>query len=272
MSVKWYLRNGLILDETYPQHGDIIINKNKQSAKVEIRENCNRCGGTGYYKYVSMGRNVKGICYKCLGQKYFYKNISIYTQSKLEKLNIAQEKRDTGKQKEFFKLQTQKQKDLYQNIKPHLSLFKKIFKLLEWEQHDLVCVVRSEKLLETMYYKIHQEGKFTEKQLNFLKKLSEDRETEIKKQKQAIYIGKKGDKIEEEVTVVFNTSVPTNYGIIYITNMENKDGVVFVVKSSSFSAKKDDKFILKGTIKAHEEYKGIKQNILIRCKQIKEEK
>lgn len=111
-------------------------------------------------------------------------------------------------------------------------------------------------------------------------------EYEAKKQAEAMnkkpseYIGKIGDKIAVELTLKKRITYETNYTYYgetqYIYIFEDAAGNEYKWKSAKFLEKivndvciavnEGDTITLKGSIKAHEEYKGTKQTVLTRCK------
>ena len=89
------------------------------------------------------------------------------------------------------------------------------------------------------------------------------------------YVGAVGDKIEVRATFTRCHCYDTHFGYRTITHFINiftdESGNVFVWNSTAFfDAGIGDQVILKGTIKGHSEYEGIKQTELQRCKVTKE--
>lgn len=84
------------------------------------------------------------------------------------------------------------------------------------------------------------------------------------------YVGEIGDKIEVEVTLSFYTGWESNFGynnVTYLYTFKDEQGNVYTWKTGSYLNKdKGSKLTLKGTIKDHSEYKGVKQTVLTRCK------
>ena len=105
-----------------------------------------------------------------------------------------------------------------------------------------------------------------------------DREVEkIQRQKKEVadstseWVGSVGDRINIEASVKLLTSWDTEFGYTYLYKFTDKYGNVFTWKTGKWlgdedEIKEDQKISLKGTIKAHNEYKGIKQTELTRCK------
>ena len=89
------------------------------------------------------------------------------------------------------------------------------------------------------------------------------------------YVGKIGDKIEVKARLTRCHSYDSTFNHHTVTTFINiftdEAGNVYVWKSTAyFDAGLDDQVILKGTVKDHSEYNGIKQTILTRCKVTKE--
>ena len=89
------------------------------------------------------------------------------------------------------------------------------------------------------------------------------------------YVGNIGDKIEVKAKLTKCHSYDSTFNYHTVTTFINiftdEAGNVYVWKSTAyFDAGLDEPVILKGTIKDHSEYNGIKQTILTRCKVTKE--
>ena len=87
------------------------------------------------------------------------------------------------------------------------------------------------------------------------------------------YVGNVGDRIEVPVTIksAYNFEVAsysrwgrTETHTIY--TMLDKDGNVYVWKTSGWLGQEGEDVVIKGTVKEHSEYKGVKQTVLTRCK------
>ena len=84
------------------------------------------------------------------------------------------------------------------------------------------------------------------------------------------YVGEIGERIEEVLTVTKAFTFDGYYGTSTMHIMENADGNVFVWTTASKSFPEGKVMTLRGTIKDHREYKGTKQTILTRCKEVTE--
>ena len=79
------------------------------------------------------------------------------------------------------------------------------------------------------------------------------------------YVGQIGERIEEEITVIKNVKIENKFAITTIHIMENEDGNIFVWKTSSKNWPEGSRKKIRGTVKEHELYKGVRQTHLTRC-------
>lgn len=86
-----------------------------------------------------------------------------------------------------------------------------------------------------------------------------------KTRKDSTYIGSVGDKVEAEIKDwKCLTSWDTMYGTTYLYEFITNDGNIIIWKTSKYLD--DDIKGIKGTVKAHAEFRSIKQTELTRCK------
>lgn len=77
------------------------------------------------------------------------------------------------------------------------------------------------------------------------------------------------DKVDLKVKLIRRGSYDTKYGTTYVYTFEDAQGHQLIWKTGNWLEQDSgDQVTLKGTIKAHSEYKGIKQTELTRCKVI----
>ena len=107
--------------------------------------------------------------------------------------------------------------------------------------------------------------------------VSEAQEAIKEPEPESNYVGSVGDRIEIRATLKrsisyeINTDWMTQHKMIYIFTDESGNQLTWNTTAYA-DADDGDHVILKGTIKAHKEYKGIKQTELQRCKVTKEVK
>lgn len=84
------------------------------------------------------------------------------------------------------------------------------------------------------------------------------------------YFGNVGEKFANiTVELVFSTFFDSQYGTVWIQTMRDENNHMFVYKGKYLGFNKGDWFKLSGTIKSHQEYKGVKQTIIQRPKTTK---
>jgi hypothetical protein len=81
----------------------------------------------------------------------------------------------------------------------------------------------------------------------------------------SVYVGEIGGKFEGELTVYKVVTCETAYGESFLHLMQDAVGNQFTWFSSSNNLEIGP-VVLKGSIKDHKEYKGVKQTVLTRCK------
>lgn len=100
--------------------------------------------------------------------------------------------------------------------------------------------------------------------------LSESIKKEIKKEIKSEHVGNVGDKITVEVILTKVSYFDSFYGMMAFYIFTDTDGNVFVWKTANdIKYEIGDKFTIKGTVKEHSEYRGVKQTILTRVKTVK---
>lgn len=101
-----------------------------------------------------------------------------------------------------------------------------------------------------------------EKEIKWAKRQKENANSE--------WIGKEGERIEVEVKEAKTlTSYETQFGDVYIYQFKTIDGNVIIWKTSKWFKWFDEDFKfsrIKGTVKAHGEFRNVKQTELTRCK------
>lgn len=79
------------------------------------------------------------------------------------------------------------------------------------------------------------------------------------------FVGKIGDRIEVEVTVIKALKLENDFGGSVMHLMEDNNRNVFVWITSAKSWTEGSVKHIRGTVKDHRVYKGVKQNVLTRC-------
>lgn len=199
---------------------------NEDRTTVQVTTYCGRCGGTGRYGW-------QGVCWACNGRNSkITKQIPVKKYAQQEK--AAKNRRDKA---------AKRRQEYAKN--------------------------RQERLLEGQRDWCEKNGygriTFDEK-----KQLQNEYWEKINRSK--VHIGKVGMKIDLEVTFQRTVGFETAYGYMHIHKFHDEAENVLVWKTSCGIAqvgklpKKGDKMRLRGTIKAHNEYRQCKQTVMTRCK------
>jgi hypothetical protein len=123
-----------------------------------------------------------------------------------------------------------------------------------------------ENTIRDIVVKLIRYGSISEAQIGLIKKLLaqiEERAVRIAERIAANaaskHFGEIGKRIELDLVVEFVKHFDSVFGMITLTTMKDVDGNVFVHKGSGMGLSKGDSVSIKATIKAHNDYNGIKQ-------------
>lgn len=97
-----------------------------------------------------------------------------------------------------------------------------------------------------------------------------ERKAKAEKTANSKHVGEVGERVTVEVeSTEIVTSWETDYGMVHLVRFIGNDGNVFMWRASSLNALPDDFAeikTIKGTVKSHDEFRGVKQTFLSRCK------
>lgn len=102
--------------------------------------------------------------------------------------------------------------------------------------------------------------------LDWRNTISETLKAKLPQKPASEHIGQVGDKVDIEVTHTRTGYYDTQFGTTWVHNFQDAAGNILIWKTSACSGFEKDTLRIKGTIKAHDEYNGIKQTVLTRCK------
>lgn len=241
---------------------------------------CNRCNGSGSFKYVSMGRLTCGVCFKCNGLGYVDKKFKIMTpeyRAKRDKINLcnqqkAEEKRNV---KELERLYWQiKQKGFDQRIiyivnEPDTYVIKDDLKsagalyddVIGWYFLNAVKHFSTEMVLTQDIYEIRN-SELIYKQTYLDKSIQTEGE----------FLFSVGDSFELVVTYSKYERIDNPFAYkayIYFYEFLDESGNLFIWKTSKneIDVVQGEKICIKARLKDHKEWK--KRNKVIRQNMIK---
>jgi len=225
---------------------------------------CGRCGGSGHYSYCQMWGTV---CFECKGAKRVAEKFKLYPADKLAKMNATKAKHDDAK---AVKAQADAAAREAKQAENAAKFNTENAALLA----DLATVTNPTVLDIIGKGRIY--GMVTEPQMSVLVNAVAAAKRHAEAQAASSYVGVIGDKVSVPVTVTHvgsyeRTPYQRSYysnamETVYVVTMTDAAGNVFVTKTPNFNEPKGESFILSGTVKAHDEYKSVKQTIITRAK------
>lgn len=270
--------------ENYEQIGNVFTKNGKNY--IQVKSTCDRCGGRGFSSHPSWTYHAdNGECFKCFGKGYVIEEVRTYSQKeydamlktaakakeKKEELRLAkvdsvnaETKRKLGFEKGYVTIVLGNTFAIKDELKDAGARFNRSF---GWHFIGGTFERDANTSFETL--DIPWEDVSTQVNEYFLL------QTEAEIQKYILdktfvpstseYQGSVGDKAEFFLTIKNVFICDGRFGTSYIHNMEDVDGNVFVWITASKNLPVGNAFKMKGTIKEHKEYKGVKQTILTRC-------
>ncbi len=225
------------------------------SAKAVFVEDCHRCAGTGYFRCYA--HIFQGKCFLCHGAAKVRRNRRVFSIDGAAR-NVL---RDTAKIK----------KD---NAKARAARIARNAKIKAWfvadegVAWDVIIRNSSNPFLANMKGYLKQWGGLSEKQTAAVHKIGADMAFRAVTREQSSHVGEKGDKIDFTATVIFTKEIDTRFGLSTLIKMQDGDKNVFTWFASGV---RDDvpKFAVinvRGTIKDHNEFNGVKETQVTRCK------
>lgn len=265
------------------------IRTDRNGTKIYHDFTCDRCGGRGIFAIaVCNGVPVpahpdNGVCYKCGGSGEMEKPriIKEYTPEHRAKLDAQAAKRQEKKLEQAKAEREAKQaewkvKKGFVNDRIHAVGIENSFDLRDdikaaggryneyvgWyfseahEEFKTVELTAEECLEENAWYGLDWRGNVIREILKA--KLPAD---------PSKHIGQVGDKVDLEAAFVRTRWYDTKFGTTWVHVFKDEAGNVLVWKTSrSVDLDPGDKVRIKGAIKELDEYDGVKQTILTRCR------
>lgn len=218
------------------------------------RNPCNRCGGLGGS---DAWKHTGWTCYRCGGSCFEAPRTDpLYTQEKLAQLNAAQAKRDAKKAE---KLEAARLEEAYRVNANYDQVSKEFPEEFDWIKGNQ----EKSQFAKSLYFSILQYGPLSEKQLAAVQKIVAEDKKKVVTAATSGYFGKVGDKVKSlhltpKVVIFLGYS---QFGTTYRTIFEDDNGNVFTYKGSRpYRTAGEYSF----TVKAHEEYKDVKQTVIQR--------
>jgi len=231
---------------------NVHLGSRGNSGHLTRLENCSRCGGQGgsqAWAYTGW------TCYQCNGRRQLPQTHRVFTAKYLAELNaIAETKRLKAVAKRENERQIKRQAFIAW-AKPHGPA---IGRILTAKRNNFIQDLASK--LRTYY-------QLTDKQLSAATKVLDMREKVKVQSARSEWVGDIKERITFEAEVMFIKGIESRFGLIDLIKFRDIDDNLFTwFASGEHDCRKGDQVIVTGTVKKHEEYLGVKQTTITRCK------
>jgi hypothetical protein len=266
----------------------VYVRTDKNGTKIYHDFTCCRCGGRGVIDcYIPING---GECYECFGSGKAHKPqiIKEYTPEYRAKLDVRRQARQQKQQEEALQKNVAGQaewltKKGFTDGKIHVVTLKDTFQvkdqikdaggrydaLIGWYLPAPTADFPTVELTSDECFEQDAWGRLQWKPAEDLKRLIKSK---MPKEPESEWIGQVGDKVNMEVTYTKCHTYETHFTYYgethYIHQFTDSEGNVLVWKTSNGlgDVPTESKVQIKGTIKGHDEYNGVKQTTLTRCK------
>ncbi len=246
---QFYFRHGAAVSES--DNARVQIGARGESGFLDRNESCPRCGGQGGSQH---WRPDGGICYQCRGRCTIPVTHRVFTEAKLAKLN------ETAATKAAKKADAAQRK-----IDAAVAYF------VEWSvpnRNIIAAIVAAtgNSFLSDLASKLSKSMILTERQLDAAATAIERQRVREAEGRASEYVGKVRERFEFEAVVIGVYPTEGYYGHTDIVKFKNADGNLFTWFASDYTnLERGDRMTIKGTVKKHDEYRGIKSTVLTRC-------
>jgi hypothetical protein len=255
MTEQLFYRDGrLVPEQNLPK---VKLGASGTSGGITSHGPCGRCGGQGgseAWKFTGY------TCYRCGGQNSMSREVytaKVYTAKRLEQINRAADaKAERAAVRQRAEVRA-KRLAFIRWAKLHGKLIGRILTHAKPEGADFISDLAG---------KLHRHWILSDAQLAAAERVVDAREQRIEQDKASRHVGNIKDRIDFEGIVEFVTYREGHYGTTTIVKFRDLDGNVFTWFASGYlQYNKGDRVQVRGTVKKHDEYKGVKQTVLTRC-------
>ena len=250
---------------------------------ITVKEPCPRCGGTGILTHFYHCDH--GICFKCRGGGYFEKVVRIYTEKELARMNKAKEQKREKAEKERHERQLKKQHewparhgfdeagmtwifvkgDTYAIKDTLKDVGYKFDKQLGW--HGAECLndlPEGYELFQIGFSEVYEWPFETASEPKFIgAQVIADAKARAGSGE---FIGEIGERLRAlDVQLMSVREWNGSFGLSYIYQFSYKGDVLIWMTTKWMDVQPDEWYVLSGTVKKHESYKGMNQTYLSRC-------
>lgn len=225
------------------------------SGYLTRHETCGRCNGQGGSRH---WRPDGGVCYQCHGARTIAVTRRVFTARKLIALENAANRRDRVKaDRAAAKVQIER------------------LKFIKWARPrgkviGGILMATGTNFLTDLARRLRDYMTLTDRQMEAAEKTLRDIAERKELDDASDFVSEVGVRIEFEAQVIGVYGVEGNFGPYDIVKFRDNDGNLFTWFAAGHSdLERGDRISIKGTVKDHDTYRGVKQTILTRCKYTK---
>lgn len=219
---------------------------------------CSRCGGQGgseAWKFTGY------TCYQCGGHNsmgFHVRTVKLYTAERLAALQAAADKKAAKAAAAARRKADKARLEFIAWAKPNGKAVGRII---------LAGRSASEGFMADMASNLMHKRILTERQFAAAVKVLDDREARQVRDGSSEHVGHLGDRIDFDGNVEFTLVKDGYYGATTIVRFRDEAGNVLTWFASGVHGyEKDAPVHVRGTVKKHEEFRGVKATVLSRCK------
>lgn len=243
------------------RHGPVLSEKENARVKVGARgdngfldrdESCPRCGGQGGSSH---WHPDGGVCYQCRGRRTILRTHRVYSAERLAVLVNAADKKTA---KKIAEATAKRERQRQEFIAWAKSRGKLIGGILSYKHSQFMASLATQ---------LRERWTLSEKQLTAAQHILNQRAEQLAQDTASEYVGTVKTRIKFEAHVIGVYGSEGFYGHTDIVKFRDLDGNLFVWFASGYTElEREDRISIKGTIKEHSEFRGVKQTVLTRCK------
>lgn len=246
----FFFRDGRPLDAQ--ENARVIVGKRETGGTVKVRVNCHRCGGAGGSEH---WRATGWTCFRCGGAGTEIMTRRVFTAEWLATLNErAARKQDKRAAEADARRQDQRQKFIAW-AKPRGKLIGGILRS------------KGNTFLEDLAHKLRNYWILTDNQMDAAKRVIDARDARALQDVRSTHVGDIGQRMEFEGVIEGVYGSEGYYGHTDIVKLRDTHDNVFTWFASGYTdLERGDRVKIRGTIKKHDEYRGVNQTVITRCK------
>jgi hypothetical protein len=248
----WFYRDGRKVKAEDVER--IRVGAQGRSGLLRDIYDCYRCGGKGG---LNAWHRTGWTCFKCGGVGKLERDARVYTADKLVALNAAADARQARKDAQAA-AERNAQRLAFINWVKDNSHGKTIGGIL---------TAKNNPFMDSLAEQVRRWRVLSDKQMSAAIKVMGQRRDVERYSATSHHVGQVKERLEFEAVIVGVYETENAYGHVDIVKMRDNDGNLFTWFASGFTdLQRSDRVKLRGTVKKHDEYRGIKSTVITRCK------